>query len=162
VQCDLKSGTRGLHVTFSSRIAQDQSSKSLNEIHAWFDRKVGGNNLEDMFYSLDSLSRRRKKKKTALNSARENKRRSNWKEKRREKKGEKKAGGTSGEKKKERKRKRAGSTQCCIIRSVPAGTDGKSRTGMQTGTSHPPVPPRLIFRPFRPFRPISACSGRYE
>uniref|UniRef100_A0A2N9EDY6 BED-type domain-containing protein n=1 Tax=Fagus sylvatica TaxID=28930 RepID=A0A2N9EDY6_FAGSY len=30
----------------------------------------------------------------------------------------------------------------CIFRSVPAGTDGKSRTGMQTGTRHPPIPPR--------------------
>uniref|UniRef100_A0A2N9HLJ4 Uncharacterized protein n=1 Tax=Fagus sylvatica TaxID=28930 RepID=A0A2N9HLJ4_FAGSY len=30
---------------------------------------------------------------------------------------------------------------------------------MQTGTSHPPVPPRLIFRPVSP---ISACSGRSE
>jgi hypothetical protein len=30
---------------------------------------VGGNNMEDMFYSLDSLSRgRKKKKKIALNS----------------------------------------------------------------------------------------------
>ena len=27
--------------------------------------------------------------------------------------------------------------QCCIFRSIPAGTDGKSRTNMQTGTSHP-------------------------
>ena len=45
--------------------------------------------------------------------------------------------------------------QCCIIRSVPARTDGKSRTGMQTGTRHPHVPPRLKFRP------ISACFGRF-
>ena len=36
--------------------------------------------------------------------------------------------------------------QCCILRSVPAGTDRKSRTGMQTGTRHPHVPPRPKFR----------------
>jgi hypothetical protein len=45
--------------------------------------------------------------------------------------------------------------QCCIFRSVPAGTDGKSRTGMQTGTRHPHVPPRPKFRP------VSACFGRF-
>ena len=37
--------------------------------------------------------------------------------------------------------------QCCIFRSVPTGTDGKSHTGMQTGTRHPHVPPRPKFRP---------------
>jgi hypothetical protein len=37
--------------------------------------------------------------------------------------------------------------QCCIFRSVLAGTDGKSRTSMQTGTRHPHVPPRPKFRP---------------
>ena len=37
--------------------------------------------------------------------------------------------------------------QCCIIRSVPTGTDGKSRTGMLTGTSHLYVPPRPKSRP---------------
>jgi hypothetical protein len=36
--------------------------------------------------------------------------------------------------------------QCCIFRSVPAGTDRKSRTSMQTGTMHPHVPPRPKFR----------------
>ena len=53
--------------------------------------------------------------------------------------------------------------QCCIIRSVPAGTDGKSRTGMLTGTRHPYVPPRPKSRPvparsvhFGPFQPVSA------
>jgi hypothetical protein len=46
-------------------------------------------------------------------------------------------------------------TQCCIIRSVPAGTDGKSRTGMLTGTSHPYVPPRPKSRP------VPACFGRF-
>jgi hypothetical protein len=45
--------------------------------------------------------------------------------------------------------------QCCIIRSVPAGTDGKSRTGMLTGTSHPYVPPRPKSRP------VPACFGRF-
>ena len=44
--------------------------------------------------------------------------------------------------------------QCCIIRSIPAGTDGKSRTGMLTGTSHPHVSPRLKSRT------VLACSGR--
>ena len=47
------------------------------------------------------------------------------------------------------------SNQCCIIRSVPAGTDGKSRTGMQTGTRQPHVPPQLKFRP------VSACFARF-
>uniref|UniRef100_A0A2N9H3Y0 Uncharacterized protein n=1 Tax=Fagus sylvatica TaxID=28930 RepID=A0A2N9H3Y0_FAGSY len=45
--------------------------------------------------------------------------------------------------------------QCCIIRSVPAGTDGKSRTGMQTGTRHPHVPPRLKFLT------VSPCFARF-
>jgi hypothetical protein len=45
--------------------------------------------------------------------------------------------------------------QCCIFRSVPAGTDGKSRTGMQTGTRHPHVPPRPKFLP------VSARFGRF-
>ena len=45
--------------------------------------------------------------------------------------------------------------QCCIFRSVPAGTDGKSRTGMQTGMRHPHVPPRPKFRP------VSVCFGRF-
>ena len=36
--------------------------------------------------------------------------------------------------------------QCCIFRSVSAGTDGKSCTGMQTSTRHPHVPPRPKFR----------------
>ena len=48
-----------------------------------------------------------------------------------------------------------GFNQCCIIRSVPAGTDGKSRTGMLTGTSHPYVPPRPKSRP------VPACFGRF-
>ena len=47
------------------------------------------------------------------------------------------------------------SHQCCIFRSVSAGTDGKSRTGMQTGTRHPHVPPRPKFLP------VSACFGRF-
>jgi DNA primase catalytic subunit len=89
VQCDLKSGTRGLHVTFSSRIAQDQSSKSLNEIHAWFDRKVGGNNLEDMFYSLDSLSRRRKKKDSTEQRKRKQKKKQLERKKKRKERREK-------------------------------------------------------------------------
>uniref|UniRef100_A0A2N9F0S2 Protein DETOXIFICATION n=1 Tax=Fagus sylvatica TaxID=28930 RepID=A0A2N9F0S2_FAGSY len=46
--------------------------------------------------------------------------------------------------------------QCCIIRSVPAGTDGKSRTGMLTGTSHPYVPPRPKSRP------VPACFGLFR
>ncbi len=53
--------------------------------------------------------------------------------------------------------------QCCIIRSVPAETDGKSRTGMLTSTSHPYVPPRPKSRPVPArsarsglFRPVSA------
>ena len=53
--------------------------------------------------------------------------------------------------------------QCCIFCSIPAGTDGKSRTGMQTGTRYPHVPPRLKFWPisayfgrFGLFRPVSA------
>jgi hypothetical protein len=60
-------------------------------------------------------------------------------------------------------RKIDGWDQCCIIRSVPAGTDGKSRTGMLTGTSHPYVPPRPKSRPVPArsarsglFRPVSA------
>ena len=46
--------------------------------------------------------------------------------------------------------------QCCIFRSVPVGTDGKSRTGMQTGTRHPHVPP------WPKFRPVSACFDRFD
>jgi hypothetical protein len=34
----------------------------------------------------------------------------------------------------------------CIFRSVPVGTDGISRTDMQTGTKQPPIPPRVKFR----------------
>ena len=49
--------------------------------------------------------------------------------------------------------------QCCIFRSVPAGTDGKSRIGMQTGTKHPHVPPRPKFRPVSA---VSAYFGRFD
>ena len=55
----------------------------------------------------------------------------------------------------------------CIFRSVPTGTDRKSRTGMQTGTRHPPIPPRVNFRgvsavsvDFGVFRPV--CIFRLE
>ena len=38
-------------------------------------------------------------------------------------------------------------TQCCIFHSVPVGTNGKSRTGMQIGMRHPHIPPWPKFRP---------------
>ena len=43
----------------------------------------------------------------------------------------------------------------CILRSVPAGTEGISHTGMQTGTRQPPIPPRVKFRG------VSVCFGRF-
>jgi hypothetical protein len=53
--------------------------------------------------------------------------------------------------------------QSCIFRSVSGGTDGKSRTSMQTGTRKPPIPPRIKFRGhfgcFGEFRSISASMG---
>ena len=38
------------------------------------------------------------------------------------------------------------SHQSCIFCFVPAGTGGKSRTGMQTGMRQPSIPPRIKFR----------------
>ena len=56
----------------------------------------------------------------------------------------------------------------CIFRSIPAGTDGKSRTGMQTGTRQPPIPPRVKFRgvsavsvDFGVFRPVCVFQPVY-
>jgi hypothetical protein len=42
-----------------------------------------------------------------------------------------------------------------VHKSIPINVVGKSRTGMQTGTRHPHVPPRPKFRP------VSACFGRF-
>ena len=43
-----------------------------------------------------------------------------------------------------------------IFRSVPAGTERKSRTGTQTSTRQPPIPPRVKFRG------VSMCFGRFS
>ena len=49
--------------------------------------------------------------------------------------------------------------QCYIFRSVSIGTDRKSRTGMQTGTRHPHVPPRPKFWGVST---VSACFGLFR
>ena len=76
---------------FKPHCTGSESSKNLNEIHAWSDRKVGGNNMEDMFYSLDSLSRGREKKKDSAEQCKRTKK---------GRKRKRKAGGTGGEKRK--------------------------------------------------------------